>query len=187
MEFDELKKVWDEQNKKTMYTIDESALHSIITSKKKGAIHKAKFMEYILVGTNLLAGSAIIIAHFVKGKDLILDLVMAVFMLATAAIILYFRSQRLSGKDKFDRSIQGDLEHGLSDARYVVRMSKTMQYYFVVIATLTVFTKGFENLSFTLILIGVFAFVLYASTWEHKWYVNKYNELKKLKKTLHDE
>ena len=35
MEFDELKKVWDSQNKEPMYVIDEQALHQAHSYQKK--------------------------------------------------------------------------------------------------------------------------------------------------------
>lgn len=187
MKFDELKKVWDNQNNKPMYAIDHNTLENIVVSKKRSAINKAKFMEYVLIGANTIAGMTIIIAHYIKEKDIVLDLVLAAIMLITATVLLFFRSQRISNKNKYERSINGDLEHGLSDALYVVRTSKIMQYYFAFIAIIAIFSKGFESLTFTLVLIVVFAISLYASSWEHKWYVNKLKELKELKRVLTEE
>ncbi len=39
MEFDEMKQIWDSQNNKLMYGIDEKALHNRILTKKRQAFH----------------------------------------------------------------------------------------------------------------------------------------------------
>ncbi len=187
MEFDELKKVWDKQNEKPMYTMDEQALYGIITRKKKGAIKKARLMEFFLVGANLLAGGTVIIAHILKESNNIYAFLMGSVMVITAFTILFYRSRRLSKQPQYERSVHGDVEHGLSDAKYVVRMSRTMQYYFMVIGLLMIFAKGFDDWTKTILVIAFIGFTLYASTWEHKWYVRKYNDLKNLKKVLEDE
>lgn len=187
MEFEELKKVWDEQNQKTIYTIDEQTLHNIITKKKRGAIKKARLMEYVLIGANLLAGSFVIGAHILKEKGDYFGLSMGIIMVLTAVVCFYFRSQRISGKNRFNNTINGDINHAISDALYVVRTSRTMQFYFILIVILTLLSIGFDDVTFTIGIAAFFAFVFYASTWEHKWYVNKLRELERLKSVLESE
>jgi len=184
MEFEELKKVWDNQNNRTMYTIDETALHGIVTRKKKGAIRKARFMEYFLVGANLIAGATILITHTLKESGDIYAYLMGALMIATAMVILVFRGRRRSRTIAYERTISGDLKHALSDARYVVRMSRTMQYYFLLVGILMALSKGFDDWTHLVLMIGFVGFVLYASTWEHKWYEKKLRDLQDLRKVL---
>ena len=183
MELDELQKIWDKQNNKTMYTLDEQAFNTMINRKKNSAITKARLMEWILVGANGVAGSALLISHLYKGHYDIAGLAMGIIMVLTAFVILYFRSQRLARADQFAASVAGELAHGLSDALYVVRMSRTMQIYFACIVVLMVLAIG-TSLYKIILVIAFGAITLYVSGWEHKWYVRKYAELKKLRSIL---
>lgn len=187
MEFEELKKVWDKQNDKPMYIIDETSLHSMVTKQKSGAIKKAKIMEYCLIGANLIAGSFVIIIHLLKGSENIYAFLLGVLMVCTAFFLMVKRNKRLNKNNEFERSINGELDHGLSDAKYVVTMSRTSQFYFAFVSLLVVLEMGFDDLLKTLLFSLFFLFVLYASTWEHRWYVNKYKKLKELKRVLDSE
>ncbi len=184
MEFEELKRVWDKQNEKPMYTIDHNTLQSISSKKKKSAIKKARLMELVLIGANLVAGSTLLISHTVKGSNNTFAFLMGIVMVLTALVILYYRSRRLSNLPTYEQTIYGDVEHGLSEAKYVVRLSRIMQYYYFMIGIFMVLAKGFDDWAQTVMVIGFIGFTLYASTWEHKWYVRKYNDLRGLKKTL---
>ena len=108
-------------------------------------------------------------------------------MVFTALLILYFRNLRITETPIYQNTLSGDLEHGLSDARYVVRMSRTMQYYFLMIGVLMVLAVGFNSWAHTVMMIVFVGFTLYASTWEHKWYVKKLRDLIQLKKTLEED
>lgn len=187
MEFDELKKVWEKQSKKTMYTMDEQALENTILKKKKGAIKKANLMELFLIGANLIAGGVVLLSHIIKGSENFYALLMGGVMVITAFIILGFRSKRLASQPIYESSVYGDVAHGLSEARYVVRMTRIMQLYFLSIGVLILLAKGFDNWIQFLLLIGFIGFTLFISTWEYKWYVRKYDELKNLKKLLDEE
>jgi hypothetical protein len=186
MEFEELRKVWDKQNDKPMYVIDEKALEGIVSRKKRSAIKKAQIMEVILIGANLIAGSVVLVSHTMKGSGNVYAFIMGGVMVFTALLILYFRNQRIAERPIYENTMAGDLEHGLSDARYVVRMSRTMQYYFLMIGVLMIFSLGFDSWMYTLGMAGFIAFTLYASTWEHKWYVKKLRDLVQLKRTIEE-
>ncbi len=188
MEFDELKKIWDTQNNKPMYVINEEALHRRVVAKKKSASKIANWMEVILIGANLIAGSMLLFAVLFKGKEHETFIyLMLVVMLATPIYLLYKRSKRKKFENQFELTITGDLEHALSNASYSEVLSRTMQVYFAFIAILTLLSLWIDKNTSLVSMIGFslfFLITLYASTWEHKIYVRKRRELDKLKKTL---
>ena len=53
MEFDEIKKIWDEQNNQTMYAINEDTLHRRVTSKAKAIGRSADRMEIGIIAITI--------------------------------------------------------------------------------------------------------------------------------------
>ena len=60
MEFEELQKIWDSQNNRPVYAIDEKALHNRILSKKRQAYHITNTTELLLIIVNVAAGGLIL-------------------------------------------------------------------------------------------------------------------------------
>lgn len=185
MEFDELKKIWDQQNNQPLYVINEEALHKRVQVKKKAAAKKANWMEVILIGANLFAGLMLLWAVLFKGKEHENFIyVMMVLMLTTPFFLLYKRYKRKKSENDFAMTMMGDLEHAISNAAYTVTLSRTGQLYFMGIALLTVMSLIFDKDASLMSIIGMsvfFLFTLYASRWEHNFYVKKKKELVNLK------
>ena len=64
MEFEELQKIWDSQNKRPLYVINEEALHQRILAKKSQASHITNFSELLLIAVNTGAGALILWSAF---------------------------------------------------------------------------------------------------------------------------
>jgi hypothetical protein len=191
MEFDELKKIWDAQNNQPMYAINEETLHKRVISKKRTASKIANWMEVILIGANLLAGSMLLFAVIFKGKSNETFIYLMIgLMLITPFYLLYQRSQRKKVGNKFALTMLGDLEHALSNATYSETLSRTSQIYFGLIAILTVLSMVIDKGSSLLAVMVIslfFIFTLFASTWEHKIYVRKKRELEALNQKLKED
>jgi hypothetical protein len=191
MEFDELKKIWDTQNNKPMYVINEEALHNRVKAKKNSAKKIANWMETMLIGANLFAGSILLYSVVFKGKENETYIyIMMCAMFITPLYLFYKRMQRKKVENRFELTMLGDIDHALSNATYSVVLSRTMQVYFAFIAILTMMSLIFDKDSsiITISSIGVvFIFGLYASRWEHKMYKNKEKELTNLKHKLEED
>lgn len=190
MEFDELQKVWDKQNNEPLYVINEEALHRRVQSKKRAAAKKANWMEMILIGANLLAGSILLWAVLFKGKEHETFIyVMIPVMLLVPFYLLYKRAQRKKSENKFEHTLLGDIEHALSNAAYTVTLSRTGQFYFFGIAALTMLSLIFDKNASIGSIIGIsilFVLGIYASRWEHNFYVRKKKELETLKEKMEE-
>jgi hypothetical protein len=72
MEFDELQKIWDTQNKKPLYVINEQALHNRIVAKKHQVVHTAVVTEWILIIANAISGGFVLQQNYTGRRSLVL-------------------------------------------------------------------------------------------------------------------
>lgn len=189
MEFEELQQIWDSQNKKPLYAIDEKALHNRIQAKKKQAGHITNFSELLLILVNLGAASFVFAINVFSPKGNVSMYLMTVWMLGTSLYLLVNRIQRIKGDARFDRTMHGDINHAIAMATYQVRLSKLMRWNILPIGAfslLGVWEGGKPIWVIGLILI-FFALAYFAGIWEHSIYENKKRELELLKNKLENE
>ena len=139
MEFDEIKKIWDAQNNRPLYVIDEKALHNRIKAKMNGVRHSANFTEWssLLIYPGV---GCVLLTHnrFKPGANIFMYLESA-WMFATVVYIVVSRIRRIKASRRFDRSIHGDLDHAISLAGYQVRLSRIMCWNTLPIGAITIF------------------------------------------------
>ncbi|TRX51599.1 hypothetical protein FNH22_23855 [Fulvivirga sp. M361] len=186
MEFDDIRKIWDGQNNRPLYVIDEDALHRRILLKKKQSRRLANTTEWVMAGANFLASSMILTAIFLKNNANIFSYITMGFMALTPLYIFYIRRQRKTQEKAFESSVSGDLDHAISNATFQVRLSMVMRWYLLPIAVLTLLSVWSEDISYWF-LLGVVVFfcaTFYASSWEHRLYVSKKRRLIDLRNKL---
>ena len=129
MEFEELQKIWDSQNNRPVYVIDEKALHQRILSKKRQAYHITNTTELLLMIINGAAGGLILgIDGFRKGTDIFMY-VLAAWMFCSALYVWMSRIKRIQrDKGRFEQSMHGDLDHAISTAAYQVNLSRISRW-----------------------------------------------------------
>lgn len=187
MEFEEMKKIWDTQSQKTMYAIDEEALHKRVVKRKEKAERVADRSEKIMIGSLVFAFSILIGSSLYKGEYDIVPLLMAFFMLGAAIFIFIRRQKRLGMYASFDRSILGDINHAIANATYQVRLSQGAKSLYIVVGILTVLSvvdtldEWYKGASVALLFIlGYFG-----ARWEHKtFYVSQKRSLEEMREQL---
>ena len=170
MEFDEMKKIWDAQSNKTMYAIDEEALHQRVINKKLKAARWVNKMELILMTSLLFASTVIWSAVIYKSKYEIPQLALGSLMVLGAIAILIGRRKRLSWQHAFENTMLGDIDQAIANASYQVKLSQSGKWAYLVIsifAVLSVFNNGSEWWKGALVLV-FFIFGYFAARWEHK-------------------
>lgn len=169
MKFEDMKKIWDEQNKAYLYAIDEEKLRQMITNKKKSGSRVVNKLEWTAMGSNLFAGS-ILIGVLFWDQFVLVDLILGIYMLSAAAYIYLRRVKRLRGEDNFERTMHGDLQHALANAKYQVNLSLMLLIYFIPVAGLVWFNLWSNDKPFWSLLAvgGFFVIVLLASLVEHQ-------------------
>lgn len=187
MKFEDMKKIWNEQNQQHNYVIDEQQLHKNISEKKKRASKFIGQMEWLGMAANVIGGGAILISSFVKGKGDIFTIPLGVMMLAFACYIFISRHKRLKGEDRFDRTLLGDLDHAISNVTYRTQLSYYMLLYFIPVGLLLIANAIQEGLPLIKVfLIVMFVIVsLFLGRWEHRsWHLAQKKRLEAMREKL---
>jgi hypothetical protein len=189
MEFDELQKIWDTQNKQPLYVINEQALHNRIVAKKHQVIHIAVVTEWILIVANTASGAFVLQQNFTGRRGLVFAYLLALWLLGTALYVLVNRIRRMREQKQFNRSLSGDLQHALSTASYQVRISHIMRWNTLPIGLLVLFGvwEGGQSIWFMVAVALFFVLVFIASGWEMGIYRNKMKELQVLQHKLQED
>jgi len=189
MEFEEMKKIWDEQNQQPLYAINEKALHNRIRSKKQSSKHISNFSEIFLIIANIAAAAIILITSFIKNSGNIYIYVLAGLMVVTAAFVFAGRIKRQKRGNTFDESMLGNLEHAISNATFQVRLSQIMRWYVLPVGALTVLAiwQNQTQIWILVLMLLFFGFTWIAGRWEHQIYVKKKRELETLRTKLTNE
>jgi hypothetical protein len=189
MEFDELKKIWDTQDNKPMYTINEPALHKHILTKKKQGYHITNISELLSIFTHIAGGAFVLMMYVMKEVGNIYMYLLPAWMLATGFYTLYRRINRIKAGHRYDRSIRGDLDQAIDVATYQVRLSQFLSWNVIPITLFTTLSVWQAQKAFWLVpcLLGFFIISFFASRWEHKIYKSKKDELLALKNKLERE
>ncbi len=143
MEFDEMKKIWDAQNNKPLYVLDEKALHNRIQSKMSTIRHFTSVSEWLLILINLGAGAVLIERNPTKQGANIFLYLEAAWMFGIVVYIVVHHFRRVKAGRQFDRSIQGDLDHAISIASYQMRLSQIIRWNFLPMGVIMIFS-GWE-------------------------------------------
>ncbi|MES2777950.1 MAG: hypothetical protein V4722_27465 [Bacteroidota bacterium] len=186
MEFEDMKKIWDAQTSQPLYVIDEQALHNRILSKKRKGAHITNISELLGIIAYGVMGCFLLGVTLYKQNGSPFMYVLAVWVLTSALYILKIRILRIRGNDHFDRSMQGDLDHAISVAKYQVHLSLVMRWNMLPIALLTVLgvSGAGKSVWFSIAILIFFALAAYASGWEHGIYKKRRMELEMLQKNL---
>lgn len=157
MEFDEMKKIWDTQNDKPLYVLDEKALHNI-HSKMNTLLHMTSVSEWALIMINLGTGAILFGQnHLQPGSNIFLFLA-AVWMFSLVVYLIISRILRIRSSRRFDRSIHGDLHHAISLASYQMRIAQIIRWNFIPLGVIMIFS-GWE--SGKLLKVGAFILISY--------------------------
>ena len=186
MEFEEMKQIWDSQNKETVYAINKDALYNRILSKKRQAHSITNISEWLLVIVNIAVGIFIIAMSMSRPRADIFMLVLAVWMFSSALYVVVSRVRRLKEEDRFDRTMFGDLSQAIYTATYQVRISQIMRWNILPVASLTLLGiwDGGKPVWIFILTLVFFGLAYYAGGWEHNIYKARKRELEMLKKKL---
>lgn len=143
MEFEQLKKIWDTQNNRPMYAIDESALHARIRAKQTRATRKRDFAEY----GSLVAIAATCVVLLLRHNGGIYDTLEILIMFLIGVYVAARRIRRIRRGRPSDRSMLGDLEHAIATTRDHIAFSNTFVWWFMAPTVVIVGLGMMENIS----------------------------------------
>jgi hypothetical protein len=155
MELDEMKQIWATQNKQPLYLIDRKALRNRIQREKSSvAFNISEWISIIsyLVAIYLMVGRN----PFKPGVNIFLYLE-AAWMFATVVFLVIIHIRRIKAGRRFDRSLHGDLDHGIHLINYQMRIAQITRWNLLPLGAIMIFfgwKAGKLFLISTVILVG---------------------------------
>jgi len=169
MEFDEMKKIWDQQNNELLYAINEEAMHKQIQLKRKRAARLNNFNDFGLITICLIT----IAVLFFTGDFELYDKIATVVMIGISIFILVNRVRRKKKEEQYDRSILGDLDYAISSVNFEIKRNKTFVWWFLAPALIPagyIFLKPDTPWFVWIIMPAAFILAYVVTRWELKTY-----------------
>ncbi len=143
MEFEELKKIWDTQNNKPMFVINEEALHKTIRGKKKKASWVSDINEISLMLIAVSTSAFLIIKNI--DNENIYAYPPAIFLFLTGISDLVGRIKRKKNENRVDRSVIGELDHAIANTEFEINRAKTFIWWYMLPVAFPVLLNMFMN------------------------------------------
>jgi hypothetical protein len=183
MEFEEIRKIWDTQNSKPLYVMNDAVLYRQVVDRQRKTRHITQVSELLLIIVNVGAAT-FILGTTLRGAMNISLMVLAVWLGLCGAWVLSARLRRLRGAHNFDRSLHGEMNHALSIANHQIRLARMGRWNALPVGALTLLAlwesgKGGWWLA-ALVLLFTIAYV--AAGWETNIYIERRNELEAFSK-----
>lgn len=165
MEFEEMKKIWDDQNQRPLYAIDEDALRRSIHAKSRKASFSSNFTEISLIIISVITFTIVVLKNWHESNPWAYPPVIA--LLLTSIYVYWGRVKRLRNEQLFDRTMLGDLDHTIYNVEYEIKRARTFPLWYLAPVIVPAFLNMYMNdasLSKWLLVGG--AFILsYLVTW----------------------
>src|SRR3569833_2014306 len=168
MELDEVRSIWNMQREQAPYQVDEQQLHQQVLARKNKALHITSISELLIIVVYIGAGIFVAVTNATSRTISLFMYVAVAWMLLVALLTVISRIKRIKGNRKFDRSVQGELQHGLALARYQVRLSRLMRLNTVLLCCLMLFACWEKAKPWwaTVLLLAIFGLGWITSGWE---------------------
>jgi hypothetical protein len=186
MEFDEMKKIWDEQNNRPLYAIDEKALHNHIHSKMNVILRFTNISEWGLIIIYLGTGIALLRLNPVNAGANVFLWLEAVWMFITVVYLVVGHIRRIKANRRFDRSIHGDLNHAIFLAGYQMRLSQFVGWNLLPMGAIMI-SGGWESgkfLKVSAVILVSYALAVYVISKGYNANKRRKRELQSLKEKL---
>ena len=186
MEFEEMKKIWDSQNNKPMYVIDEKNLHNIVKRKIKAAARKVNTFEY-----GMIAITAFVTVFMIVKGTLEQDWTNFLTALAAFGISIYViihRGRRRRVESRFSHSLLDGLENAIANIDYLIKQGSTFVWWYILpfaIVSMISMINNPSSIWMWVLIICAFVLAYLLASWEvRKMHIPKKKSLEALRNTL---
>ena len=189
MEFEEMQKVWDEQKGENMYVINEAALQRTVTRKKDAVGRRINRLEIKLSVINSIVLAVVVIRMINHPHTW--GIIAAGILAISIVYVQYFRRNRKRTENAFDRSLLGELDHAIANAKSLISFNYLLfaGYYIPMFLVAFFYLIAKEaSLEKWIFMIAIFLLVLFLIRWEQKaCNIPRKKQLLSLKKKLMEE
>jgi hypothetical protein len=144
MEFEDLQKIWDNQNNRPMYVIDEAALHKRIKRQKNKTGRLANTNEIGMILIAAFTGGFLMFDANGDGKSLY-SYVGGLAFLMVGLFVFFSRRNRKKAENRFDQSMLAELNQAIKNAGYLVNFARSFVWWFLLPASLFSFPNLILN------------------------------------------
>jgi len=143
MDFEELKVIWDSQNDRPLYAVDEEGLHATVRRQSHAFARRMFWRDAREIGTGLTAAACLLTFAWVLaswdegrlrrllGPEVDVSRGDALMMLAASALWLFYALYQFVGRKRqerrerdFEPTLRGDLDRTLAQTEYRIRMAR---------------------------------------------------------------
>lgn len=185
MNLEEMQNVWGAQTNDNLFEVNMERLRTNIQQKKQKLKRNASFLEWFVIGVNLLGGTVYGWLYLTSADRGLGSLVIALIMLSLAGFI--YRARYLRLRAEYELSVLGAVKEGIATARHKVRLSLASLGFFSILCGVWWYAAYLAGKS-PLFLVGMLGFFVVAfalSLWEHSWcHVRGLRKMQKLKEEL---
>ena len=139
MEFEEMKRIWDQQDDEPLYAINEEELHRSIKSTKKRAIRLTNINDWGLLVIGIVTAIVYSILSIIDNTPSVYDFLIVGTLLLITGYVWFSRIRRKKQEQIFARTMLGDLNHAIANVKYEANRSKNMVWWFIVPLAILVF------------------------------------------------
>jgi small-conductance mechanosensitive channel len=186
MEFDELKMIWNAQEREPIFVMKEADLQKRIYAKRRQGLRITNFSELLGIIVYLFTAGVVLFVSIAKRHSSPFMYVLAAWLFVCSVYVICGRVQRTRSQRVYDRTLRGELDQAIDIATHQVQLSYLMRWNALPIAMLTILALWDTGKSVWAIagLAAFFALTNYASGWEHNIYRSKKKELEVLREKL---
>jgi Flp pilus assembly protein TadB len=186
MELEEVQHIWNAQNKQMPYSIDTDELHRRILARKARAVHITNFTERLNIVVGLSAGAFTLWTNATSRQHSFFIYCYSVWMFFVVILLVFARVRRKAAGRRFERSVQGELQHGLAVADYQVKFSQLMRWNIFVVGGLILFglwetAKPWWAMAGIIVVLSM---GWYVSGFENRYYRRQKKRLEELRDVL---
>jgi Ca2+/Na+ antiporter len=127
MNIEDMQKIWNAQDQKVYYAIDEETLFDQIKRRTARLRHAVNRDE---IGLMLISAIAIVILLLTKVPSVFN--ILTILMLVAIAIFIYLaRRRRLERETSYGLTVQDNINHAMDLAKYRIRSAKTFVWWYM--------------------------------------------------------
>jgi membrane protein implicated in regulation of membrane protease activity len=130
MNFEQMKVIWDSQDQRPLYAVDEAALHASVRRGSRGFRHLIELSHVSIVATWAALAALYLVAPLTEGEHLH-QLGVAAILLALAAGQAISMIRRRRADARFDESLRGDLDRAVWRIEHDIAWARSLRRAYV--------------------------------------------------------
>jgi len=187
MEFEDLRKIWDDQSNKQLYAINEDVLHRDVIQKNEDAKRTARITETGLLIIGFIVSLFMLIAGIVDTSWVYLP--QGIIFLSITLYVSQDRKRRQKNAGLSSGSILDELNQAMRINDYEIKRQKTMIWWFFIPTAVAMLfnlfkTSGIYSWAVIILMIAAVSAGRIVQNRSIKPLLSKKNELKALHKLL---